>query len=323
MAQSSMLWAGRPDLGNPGDAGGYSDLQFAEFFKAILHHRDGVTSGLAVSQTTPASKAVQVAAGTAFVRGRFYRSTAAENLTIADNTSGNPRLDRIILRASYPDQTIRLAVLQGTPGASPVPPTLTQNEGTIWEECLAVVSVANGFATIVDANIADWRKMLDGYMVGELKTFPAALSAVPPGWLPRDGRAISRTQYAELYALIGTTYGVGDGSTTFNLPDDRGRVEVGMDNMGTPAGSANVVTGAWADTLGGTGGEENHALVSAENGPHTHTYNTYVNANASAGTTPFNILYNTQTLNTGSSGSGTPHNTMQPSRAYLMLIKAL
>src|SRR2546421_10755651 len=48
----------------------------------------------------------------------------------------------------------------------------------------------------------------------------------PPGWLPADGSEVSRTQYAALFAAIGTTYGAGNGSTTFNLPDLRGRVLV-------------------------------------------------------------------------------------------------
>lgn len=50
----------------------------------------------------------------------------------------------------------------------------------------------------------------------------------PPGWLPTDGSAVPRTQYPGLYAAIGTRYGAGDGSTTFNLPDLRGRVLAGQ-----------------------------------------------------------------------------------------------
>ena len=52
------------------------------------------------------------------------------------------------------------------------------------------------------------------------------------GWLWQDGSAISRATYASLFAVLGTQFGVGDGSTTFNLPDRRGRVGVGKDNMG-------------------------------------------------------------------------------------------
>lgn len=57
-----------------------------------------------------------------------------------------------------------------------------------------------------------------------------AASAAPPGWLAANGAAISRAVYASLFAAIGTTYGAGDGSTTFNLPDLRGEFLRGWDN---------------------------------------------------------------------------------------------
>lgn len=112
-----------------------------------------------------------------------------------------------------------------------------------------------------------------------------AHSTVPAGWLECYGQAISRTTYAELYAAIGTTYGVGDGSTTFNLPDMRGRSIFGEDDMG--GSSADRITTAGAgfdgDTLGGTGGAETVTLAQANlpnvtltgttgaGGDHTHT----------------------------------------------------
>jgi microcystin-dependent protein len=83
-------------------------------------------------------------------------------------------------------------------------------------------------------------------------------ATAPAGWLLCDGSAVSRTTYAALFAEIGTTCGPGDGSTTFNLPDMRGRVPVGK-NTGTFL------------TLGQQGGEEAHALTSGEMPPHTHT----------------------------------------------------
>ena len=70
-------------------------------------------------------------------------------------------------------------------------------------------------------------------------------STAPTGWLLCDGSAVSRTTYADLYAVIGTTYGSGNGSTTFNLPDLRGRVGVGYKSTDTAF-----------DTLGETGGSK-------------------------------------------------------------------
>ena len=85
-------------------------------------------------------------------------------------------------------------------------------------------------------------------------------AAAPTGWLLCDGSAVSRTTYASLFAACGTTYGAGDGSTTFNLPDLRGRVIVAVD------GGAGRVTAN--NTLGASSGTEAHTHTSAA---HTHT----------------------------------------------------
>src|SRR5439155_10954111 len=75
---------------------------------------------------------------------------------------------------------------------------------------------------------------------------PFAASSIPDGWLECTGQAVSRTSYARLFNLIGTTFGAGDGSTTFNVPDIRGRTPIGV---GTGSGLT-------ARSLAGTGGAE-------------------------------------------------------------------
>lgn len=74
-----------------------------------------------------------------------------------------------------------------------------------------------------------------------------ATATAPTGWLICDGSAVSRTTYADLFAVLSTAYGVGDGSTTFNLPDLRGRFPLGKAASGT------------GSTLGGTGGAIDHS----------------------------------------------------------------
>lgn len=89
-------------------------------------------------------------------------------------------------------------------------------------------------------------------------------SSAPEGWLLCDGSAISRTTYSALFAAIGTTYGTGDGSTTFNLPDLENRVPIGV-----------------SDThgLGTTGGEETHTLTTEEMPAHGHAARTTSDGN--------------------------------------------
>lgn len=180
---------------------------------------------------------------------------------------------------------------------------------------------------------------------------------VPLGYLLCNGAAVSRTTYADLFAVIGTTWGAGDGSTTFNLPDLRGRVTIGS---GQGSGLTNR-------TLAGSGGEENHALTLAENGTHNHadsghghgstggisanhthttphnmrdydfgaiiksrgdfavgdTTTTLTAENTTTGNESANHTHSVGTGNAaiGNSGSGTAHNTMQPYRVVTKIIK--
>lgn len=86
------------------------------------------------------------------------------------------------------------------------------------------------------------------------------------------GQAISRTANPICFARLGTTYGSGDGSTTFNLPDKRGRISAGVDNMGgTGAGRLRPDrSGITGTTLGAAGGEEMHQLLVTELAIHKH-----------------------------------------------------
>lgn len=84
----------------------------------------------------------------------------------------------------------------------------------------------------------------------------------PAYWLICDGRAVSRTAYAELFAVIGTTYGTGDGSTTFNIPDLRGRVAIG-----SGLGSASD---AVERNIGQMGGNEKVTLTTSQLPSHKH-----------------------------------------------------
>lgn len=100
-------------------------------------------------------------------------------------------------------------------------------------------------------------------MIGQIVMFAGASAKVPTGWKICDGSALSRTTYSGLYNVIGTTWGSGNGSTTFNIPDLRGRAPVG----------AGQGTGLTDRTLGDTVGAETVKLTAAQSGlpAHTHT----------------------------------------------------
>ena len=103
----------------------------------------------------------------------------------------------------------------------------------------------------------------EGFFIGELRTFGFSSDSVfPPGWVECNGAPLSRTVYKDLFAKIGTTYGSGDGRTTFQVPDFRRRIVVGRGGTGTSElGSA----------VGSTGGEMYVKLTTAQMPSHNHT----------------------------------------------------
>ena len=159
---------------------------------------------------------------------------------------------------------------------------------------------------------------------------PYAGTTTPAGFLLCSNVAVSRTTYADLFAVIGTTYGVGDGTTTFNVPDLRGRIIAGLDNMGGTTASrltATTITGG-GDNVGEVGGAETHTLTEAQLAEHTHNMNDFGVANAVSG------LYTSNGFVAGgagvnasaggrgntTTGSGSAHNNVQPTMTLNYLI---
>ena len=164
---------------------------------------------------------------------------------------------------------------------------------------------------------------------------PYAGSSAPADWFLCYGQAVSRTTYSSLFSVIGTTYGSGDGSTTFNLPDLRGRVVAGQDDMG--GSSANRLTnqsgGVNGDTLGAAGGAETHTLTTAQMPAHNHTgvvqqredYNPTSGATTQTplgfGDTRAGSRASASPLTIDNTGGGGAHNNVQPTFVLNYIIK--
>lgn len=154
-----------------------------------------------------------------------------------------------------------------------------------------------------------------------------SLPGNPGDWLYCDGseydREITPGVSTPLFAALGLTYGVGDGSTTFNIPDLRGRVIAGQDDMG--GSSANRLTGQTGgvdgDILGGTGGAETHTLSIAEMPDHTHDSGFSVRSDSTSGGDPIYRPPGGSGLNTGSTGGDQAHNNVQPTIILNYIIK--
>lgn len=130
-------------------------------------------------------------------------------------------------------------------------------------------------------------------------------ATAPTGWLLCDGSAVSRNAYAKLFATIGTGYGVGDGSTTFNIPDFRGRVAVGkgthtdVDALGDSDGQA---------TIGSRRPHHKHTVVqptvnSHDHGGGSHTHPAISSGNAGGSNSGYWEGANTNSRTVSSSGA--------------------
>lgn len=155
----------------------------------------------------------------------------------------------------------------------------------------------------------------DNFPIGSIIAYGG--TEIPNNWLVCDGSAVSRETYKELFEKIGTLYGDGDGSTTFNLPDMRGKVGVGIDFSD---GDFNI--------LGKTGGEKTHTLTVSEIPSHYHNYT----IDAGGYTTPpwkirlnfaqSSVAANGQYSPGEYAGGGESHNNLQPYIVVNYIIKA-
>jgi microcystin-dependent protein len=130
--------------------------------------------------------------------------------------------------------------------------------------------------------------------VGSLIAYAGPTS--PEGWLLCDGTAISRTTYANLFALVSTTYGSGNGTTTFNVPDMRSRMPIG----------AGAGTGLTSRTLAATGGAESVVIASGNLPTHTHSI-AHDHASTPSGAQSIDHYHSVNPPNTSSGPQSVPH----------------
>jgi len=319
--------------------------------KTKLIYADGAGSGAAVtdaSSTLVATGGTEVSTdaspqlgGNLDVNGNSIVSTSDGHISLVPSGTGDVRLgtDTVRVGDTNGDATI---TTNGT-GDLTISTNAGTNSGTvvIADGANGNISVTpNGTGSVVIDGLS--MPQADGSANQVLKTdgsgnigfttlssfslpsgtvLPFAGTSAPSGYLLCFGQAISRSTYSSLFTAIGTTYGVGDGSSTFNVPDLRGRAIAGQDDMGGSSADrlTNQSGGVNGDTLGASGGVETHTLTTAQLAAHTHTSNVTIPSapNSSSGTAGVSTVINTGanasfTGTSGSAGSGNAHNNVQP-----------
>lgn len=169
-----------------------------------------------------------------------------------------------------------------------------------------------------------------GRSIGEIIMFPT--SSPPEKWLVCDGSAISRTIYAELFTVLSTDYGAGDGTTTFNIPDFR---DVSPMGIGTVVGGFGAVQGALQVTLDTTQIPAHNHAVTDPGHNHAPLGAAVFQTSNSGGSTAFEVdiagqtrvqgattATNTTGITVNNTGGGLPHDNLHPVIGTSFLIYA-
>jgi len=192
--------------------------------------------------------------------------------------------------------------------------------------------IASGTGVPSDISLDTFSTVLSTFLAVAMPPVPTgtildyAGSSIPSGYLECDGNPHSRTTYAGLFAVIGVTWGSGNGSTTFNVPDLRGKAAIGA-GQDTTRGLTNRTLGSMNI------GEENHLLTAEETGVRPHTHGVTLEGSSesqgySAPGTNLGLVFNGgpntvlfTSSNSVSSNAIVAHNTMQPSAVVRKIIK--
>jgi microcystin-dependent protein len=340
-----------PSFGGPGSLFGRIAAQWNQYFSAKVDAENGTADNLTVTgvftvggfSTAPLSAAaVPLTLSSGTISLTWNTGTLAldgsNHLTIANGGVANANL------ATMPALSVKGNAAVGVAIPSDLTPTQLTSLLNPFSSTLQGAAPASGGGT---ANFlrADgtWTTPVSASVpTGAVMAF--ASITPPAGWVNCDGSAINRTTFAALFAVIGTTYGAGNGSTTFNVPDMRGRTAAGYDLANSSGRLTGALTGGVsASAIGNTGGEQGHALTSGENATHSHTITDPSHQHTEGQEATFNIDYAsgavvttvyalsgvtnpiTNLAATGitidNAGSGTDHNTVQPSIVLNWIIK--
>jgi microcystin-dependent protein len=209
-------------------------------------------------------------------------TSGAFTVTLANNNGSGSPAGRTVTAPQGQTIEIFSDATNVDPSITTLPSPLPIAGGGTGASTLAGASIVTGPVSAVSGNLASFNGA-SGTVVQDSGAAANALiptgtilafggSSAPSGFVLATGQAISRTTFANLFAVFGTTYGSGDGSTTFNVPDLRGRFVAGFDS-GNATGrlTGSTAQGVSASTLGNTGGEQAHTMTSGELVSHNHT----------------------------------------------------
>lgn len=292
-------------------------------FKAAISALRDFLSGLIGADGAPVTALATLGAPASGYAAKTttYAVLAADKGKLIDATSGTWTLS--LLAAATAGDGFNVSVRNSGTGVITIDPNLTETiDGS------TTLAVNAGESVLIYCTGTAWVTIgkSSGVPSGSITGYGG--TSAPSGWLLCDGSAISRTTYASLFSAIGTTFGVGDGSSTFNIPDARGRVIAGQDDMGGSAASRLTTAGSGVDgaTLGAAGGAQNVTLSAAESGlpSHSHTVAYVTGADTGASGLTYGGTATATSMSTGAAGgsaASSAHTNVQPTLVANYIIK--
>lgn len=237
----------------PFDSIDTTESQFSQWARNIGEGVKGSAAGTELKVFADSTgMLVKLPAGQAMVRGHYYINTAQMSLTITTAHATLPRIDAVVVELDPTANTIVAKVVAGTPGASPVAPTLTQTDTGVWQQLLATVAVGAAVSTIAAGNVTDQRLYLGGVTLTGVQTLTNKTLASPVLNAPDITSPIETTTISTSAATGTITYNTATQADVYNTTAGSANFILNFTNVSTTLAVGKTKVVAFRNTVSST-----------------------------------------------------------------------
>ena len=237
----------------PFDSIDTTESQFSQWARNIGEGVKGTNAGTELKVFADSTgMLVKLPAGQAMVRGHYYINTAQLSLTIATAHATLARIDAVVVELDPTANTILAKVVTGTPGASPVAPTLTQTDTGVWQQLLATVAVGAAVSTIAAGNVTDSRSFLGGVTLTGTQTLSNKTLTSPVLTSPDLTSPVETTTIQNFNAVSTITYNTATQADLYFTANASGTFTLAFTNVASTLAVGKTKTVTFRATQGST-----------------------------------------------------------------------